>query len=174
MQIFIKLLDGKTKVLEVEPFDLVELLMDRVKDVTGMPLHYQRLIHQGKQLHPDNRLSDYGVKAEDTIHLVARLLGGIRVNVKTLSGKVYGITIHQLDTVKVLKRRIQEVEGTFWEDQQILFEGELLDNDMALELYGIDDNMTVHMIQKINKCSCCSEAAGSGAGGCSDLSGNSS
>ena len=165
MQIFIKLLDGKTKTVEVEPFDLVELLMDRVKDITGMPLHYQRLLHQGKQLHPDKCLSDYGVKPEDTIHLVARLLGGIRLHVKTLSGKVYSITIHKLDTVKLLKRRIQEVEGTSWEDQQILFQGELLDNDMALELYGIDDDMTVHMIQKMPKCSC-----SSGAAGCWDLS----
>jgi ubiquitin C len=167
MQIFIKLLDGKTKVLEVEPNLWIEELMERVKESTGMPLHYQRLLHQGKQLDPARNLSDYGVKAEDTIHLVARLLGGIRVNVKTITGKVYVITIHPRDTVKMLKKRIQEVEGTWWEDQKILFQDELLDNDMALELYGIDDTMTVHMIKKMLKCSC--DLSGScwlSAGGC--------
>ena len=165
IQIFIKLLDGKTKVLDVEPDCMIDLLMERVKEVTGMPLHYQRLLHQGKQLEPNRYLSDYNVKADDTIYLVARLLGGIRVHVKTLTGKLFTITMNSRDSVKVLKKRIEEVEGTWWEDQQILFESEVLDNDMALELYGIDDDMTVHMIKKMPKCSC-SDLSGCAAGNC--------
>ena len=165
IQIFIKLLDGKTKVLDIEPNAMIEVLMERVKEVTGMPLHYQRLLHQGKQLEPSRYLSDYNVKPDDTIHLVARLLGGIRVHVKTLTGKIYTITINTRETVKVLKKRLEEVEGTWWEDQQILFQSELLDNDMALELYGIDDDMTVHMIKKMPKCSC-SDVSGCSFGGC--------
>lgn len=165
IQIFIKLLDGKTKILDIEPNCMIEGLMERVKEITGMPLHYQRLLHQGKQLESSRYLSDYNVKPDDTIYLVARLLGGIRVNVKTLTGRIYVILINTRETVKVLKKRIEEVEGTWWEDQQILFNSELLDNDMALELYGIDDETTVHMIKKMPKCSC-SDLSGCAAGGC--------
>ena len=159
MQIFIKLLDGNIRTIEIEPDALVELLKERVKEITGMPLKYQRLIHNGKQLQDSRYLSDYNIQKDDTIYLTARLLGGpqeeITLTVKTLEARNYSVKIRVRDTVKSLKKMIEDVTGVYWEDQNIFWREEKLDNDMALELYGIDtDGITVFMIKKIPKCSC--------------------
>jgi hypothetical protein len=160
MQIFIKLLDGKTITLDVQPFDLVEAVMEKITERIGTPYKYQRLIYKGKQLHPDRLLSDYGVQPEDTIHLVYRLLGAgvtIPITVKNIIGKEYLIVMSPRATVEDLKKEFMKLEGTWWELQQMMFRDELLDDHMALELYGIDTGAILRMIPKYKKCSCCSE-----------------
>ena len=157
MQIFIKGLDGKTFSLEAQTFDLVEAIMMKIAERNETPYKYIRLIYQGKQLHPDKTLSEYEIGPEATIHLVARLLGGsslIAINVKTMFGKTYIVTINPRATIAELKKEFMELDGTWWEYQQMLFRNELLDNDMALELYGIENGSNLMMVPKFRKCSC--------------------
>ena len=73
----VKTLTGRTFDLKVSPHFLVKDLMKAITGVEGIPWDQQRLIFDGKQLHPLDRLvDDCGVRPDSTVHLVMRLRGG--------------------------------------------------------------------------------------------------
>ncbi|XP_065860216.1 uncharacterized protein [Euphorbia lathyris] len=72
-QIFVKLLDGKTANLRfTAPFADVQAIKHRIFEITKIPIHSQRLICGGTQLHERSLVS----APECTVHLVLSLLGG--------------------------------------------------------------------------------------------------
>ena len=75
-EIYVKTLTGKTLVLYVEDSSLVEDVKVTIQEREGIPPDQQRLIFSGRQLEDLRTLSEYGIRKEDTLHLVLRMTGG--------------------------------------------------------------------------------------------------
>ena len=104
MQIFLLTLTGKTITLDVDPFDTIENLKDKIQDKEGIPIDQQRLLFDEKdynypyikkiisdgklcpkQLEDHRFIKDYNIKDKSTLLIVLRLRGGEFGN----SGKVF-------------------------------------------------------------------------------------
>eukprot|EP01083_Nonionella_stella_P093935 263483_1 len=75
-QLFVKLLDGKTIVLnDCRPDELILDLALKIRAKSGIPMNQLRLVFSGQQLEFSKCLSDYRIKAECTVHTILRLCG---------------------------------------------------------------------------------------------------
>lgn len=76
MQIFVKLLNGKTISLDVTKYDTIEKVKQKItnrKENEGIPSRYFHLIYCSKYLKDRYKLNNYKIKKESTIHLKLRI-----------------------------------------------------------------------------------------------------
>lgn len=69
---------GKSLCLRVCEREVVSSLTDKIYKLTGIQEGNLRILYEGRQLKFENTLTDYGIKKDATISLIAGLLRGAR------------------------------------------------------------------------------------------------
>lgn len=74
-----------------------------------------------------------------------RLLNPISIFVMTLTGNKHTLTFDRQATIDVVKIAIQSIDGISIHDQQLFYDGVVLDGGKTLERYGIGNESTLHL-----------------------------
>lgn len=73
----------------------------------------------------------------------------IQIFVKTLTGKNIALDVESTNTVLDIKQEFFERENIPLEQQQFVFNGTYLEDDLELNDYGINDNSSLNIVFRI-------------------------
>ena len=78
LQVFYKNLEGKTKTLEISPFNTVMDLKELICNKENISIAQQRIIYGGVELENEKMIHHYKIENESTLNFVIRLKGGCK------------------------------------------------------------------------------------------------
>ena len=73
----------------------------------------------------------------------------IQLFVKSLTGKTITLRMNSNDTVVDVKAKLEKKESIPPVEQQLIFQGQQLDDDHTLDDYAISNNSTLHLVLRL-------------------------
>lgn len=70
--VYVKMLSGRTLLLQVQPSSFVSDLLAKIHETTTLPTKQFRLIFDEIPLHPEKSLSNYDIPNESILYLLPR------------------------------------------------------------------------------------------------------
>jgi len=139
-----------TITLSAVPDDSIQDVKKKIMDEVGIPGNQQRLSLDGNILEDDHSLGDYNIMKNTVLHLVPLLRGsGMRIHVKTSSGRMTTLDVVLEDTIGNVKKKILEKEGIPVECQRLYYVGKELKDHQTLKDHNILRGSTLYWTYKL-------------------------
>ena len=140
--IFIKTNDERTIYFNVFPSDTIKYVKRQIQERICVPIEQQNLIYTGKKLDDDKSISDYDLM-DETIHLSIKYT---TISVKTrFDGKTVFLDVFPSNTIKSIKRNIQQIFSIPLEEQRLIFQDKPLDDDRTISDYELKEENTLYL-----------------------------
>ena len=111
MPIFVRMVNGNTIVINVEPSESIDILKTKIQDKSGIPVRYQKLILEGKIIPNNSNVGEHSFQKHPCVHLLdTRNTGGGAAP----------------DTPEMARRFVIKIFGTVTAHQTILKESAVL------------------------------------------------
>ena len=149
MQIFVKLLTGKTITLDVEPSDTIENVKAEIQDREGFSPDEQRLIYLNKLLEDDKTLADYKIKKYCDLYLKMRRWAGACYYIIYDGDKKLKIEGYCSCTI-FLKKKIQKELGIEPKFQLLKVDGKIMEDGESLEDCGVKEGKEIELSIEIS------------------------
>ncbi len=147
---------GDTRItLDAEPTDIAREVRARILEIGGLPADSPTNVMLGSsRLKGESTLQEFGAQDGTQIDCMATpkkevALGNyVQIFLETLTGKHISIDVRLEDTVRDLKLKIQEKENIPAAQQNLIFNGQVLEDGNTLESYGIQRDSSLRLVQK--------------------------
>ena len=145
MQIFVKIECEKTISLEVEQTESVLSVKEKIQTIEGIPLEAQKLSCGVVELINSRTLSDYNIKNESTICLSRETMERISVQMLMGSHIIMNVYLRYETVARVTVAEIFSKEKYPLGEQRLMFNGNLLLDDLTLYSQGIRNESILHL-----------------------------
>ncbi|XP_033222186.1 polyubiquitin-like [Belonocnema kinseyi] len=145
MQIFVRTMDGRSIICDVEPSDTIENLKIRIQEKEGVSQYQQHLIFKGKAMEDDKSLLACNIEKDSTLYLILCLPKKKEIFVQNASGSTINLEVNPADTIEDVKAKISEKEGILICHQRLIYGSKLLVNNKTIIEYGICERATLRL-----------------------------
>ncbi|GAB2291101.1 Phosphatidylinositol 4-kinase gamma 4 [Dionaea muscipula] len=127
--------------------DSVQSVKLRIQSCNGFVVKNQKLVCGGRVLSRNNSLvRDYGVSDGNVLHLVLRLSDLQAIKVKTVSGRELTFHVDRSRNVGYVKKEIVKKGLVDGEDEELVFDGELLEDQRLIEDISKQNDAVIHLL----------------------------
>lgn len=139
-------------ILWVNPYEPIKKLKEKIRLSRGhsglQRLSFQEPGGQRQLIRSHCSLAYYGIFCDTHICLLDTISPEIQVFVTNPGGESHAYAIHPLDYVLNLKQQIEDRQGLRSQEQQLEFQGRVLEDWFDFKSYNIQDSVTIILSKK--------------------------
>ena len=140
-QIFIENINGQKFNIDVEFFDTIKNIKEKIEDKEQIPVEQQILFFEGKILEDNQTIFYYNIQKESIILLKLN----IKIYVHFIKGETFTLYVEPSDTIKTIKEKITKKEKIPIEKQKLIFDSQILEENRNLQFYNIKNESTLYI-----------------------------
>lgn len=136
-----------TLALNVPRNVMVERIMRKVAEETGIERKPSRLFYGAIELQPDRAFDSYGIPCASVVREATTFAGsGCSIFLKTATGKTVMLDVCLSDSVAMVKQKLEAKEGIPADQQRLIYHGMQLEDDFSLDSYSIRKADTLNLV----------------------------
>ncbi|NWH69366.1 OASL2 protein, partial [Piaya cayana] len=154
VEIEVKQLTGTSLVRTISPSTTIRQLKEEIEQEWGIPWYRQRLKQRDPSgdapiLENDETLATHGIFYSTTLILMQTESQEMEVFVKNDKGRSMTYMVRPTDTVRQLKERIHSQQGPPADQQNLMYESEIMEDRHTLAHYKVQPRSTIYMLLRL-------------------------